>query len=208
MGFGTEAWLAVGDLARAASMAREALEIGERLGNPTARGVGECALCRVRVQEGDLDAATSLAEQWVESARSAVKFQVPWAISTLAVLRGARGERDEAHRLAHEALAFAETGGLQLGQLWSELALARIHLSDGTAAACAEAAAWLARAEQTLETTGFFARLPDLLELRAELARQRGDAAGREAALREALRVYQENGAAPHAERIARELAS
>jgi hypothetical protein len=47
---------------------------------------------------GDLDAATRLAEQWVESVRSGVKFQVPWAISTLAVLRGARGERDEARR--------------------------------------------------------------------------------------------------------------
>ena len=208
LGFGTETWLAAGDLARATSMAREALEIGERLGNPTSRALGECALCRVRVHEGDIDAAASLAEQWVESARSGVKMHVPWAMSTLAVLRGARGERDAARRLAREALACAETGGFLLGQLWSELALARIHLSDETPAACAEAVVWLARAEQTLETTGFFARLPDLLELRAELARQRGDAAGREAALREALRVYQENGAAPHAERIARELVS
>jgi hypothetical protein len=133
-----------------------------------------------------------------------VKIQLSRGLSTLAVLRCARGERDEAHRLAHEALEFAETGGFQLGKLWSELALARSCLSDRTPAACDEAATWLARAEETQHATGFFARLPDLPELRAELAWRRGDEPGREAALREELRVYQEKGAAPRAERVAR----
>ena len=82
------------------------------------------------------------------------------------------------------------------------------HLSDASPVAHEVADAWLTPAEQTLHSTGFFARLPDLLGLCAELARQRGDAPGRVTALREALHVYQKKGALPHAERIERELAS
>ena len=123
------------------------------------------------------------------------------------MVRCARGERDEARRLAHEALAYSESAGYRSGRLWSELALARIDASDASPDPHEQAAGWLTRAEQTLQETGFFARLPDLLELRALLARQRGDASGCEAALRQALSVYQERGAVPNAERIARELA-
>jgi ATP/maltotriose-dependent transcriptional regulator MalT len=205
---GSAAHLDLGDLSRASSMAREAMEIAEGIGDVTTRGMAESALCRVSVSEGDLEMAISLAERWIETARIGVKFQLPWALSTLAVLRSACGEPEEARRLAHEALAAAESGGYGTGKLWSELALARICLDDGDRAARDEAADWLTRAEASLDTTGAFARLPDLLELRAGLARQRGDAPGREVALREALRIFQERGATPHAERIARELES
>ncbi len=83
--------------------------------------------------------------------------------------------------------------------LVGELALARIQLSD---AKPEDAAVRLERAERTFEQTGFRARLPELLELRAELARQRGDAPGRERALREPSGLYQEMGAAGHLERL------
>ena len=129
-------------------------------------------------------------------------------MSTLAVLRSQCGERDEARRLAQEALEVAESRGFGGGKVWSQLALARICLHDENPAAGDEAAAWLTSAQRSIDLTGAFLRLPDLLELRAELAGQRGDAAAREAALREALQVFQEWGATPHVERIERELAS
>ncbi len=208
LGNGSESWLDLGDFARATSMAREAMEIAEGIGDVTTRCLAECALCRVSVCEGNLETAIPLAERWIETASIGAKFQLPWALSTLAVLRSGCGEPDEARRLAHEALALAESGDLGTGKLWSELALARICLDAEDAAARDEAAGWLTSAEQSLNTTGAFSRLPDLLELRAELAQQRADAPGREAALSEALRIHRQNGAVAHAERIARELAS
>ena len=86
--------------------------------------------------------------------------------------------------------------------------LARIELTQAQPTACDEAAGWLERADQTLQKTGLRYRLPQLCELRAELARQRGDAAARDAMLREALRLYREMGAPGHLERLAREIAS
>jgi adenylate cyclase len=196
-------WLERGDLTRATHLTREIMEIAERIGSPLSRTVAAGALSRVRAQEGDLDAAIALTEQWFEGSASTGPQNQPLAASALALLRLQRGEPDEALRLAHEALHQAEAHGFRAGQLSAELALARIQL-DG--AKPEDAAAWLERAERTLEQTGYRARLPELLELRAELARQRGDAPGREQARREALRLYQEMGAAGHAERLAREL--
>lgn len=156
LGNGSESWLDLGDFARAASMAREAMEIAEGIGDVTTRCLAECALCRVSVCEGNLETAIPLAERWIETASIGAKFQLPWALSTLAVLRSGCGERDEARRLAHEALAVAESGDFGTGKLRSELALARICLDAEDAAARDEAAGWLTRAEQTLNTTGAF----------------------------------------------------
>jgi tetratricopeptide (TPR) repeat protein len=205
LSFEAEVWLERGDLARAARMVRESMEIAERIESPLSRGVATGTLSRVLAKEGDLAAAIALAESWVEAAARIWRSTLPYAMSTLAGFRCERGERDEALRLGHEALCVAETQGFRASQLSAELALARIQLSDSKPE---DAAAWLERAEQTLEQTGFRARLPELLELRAELARQRGDATAREQALHEALRLYQEMGATGHAERLTRELAA
>ena len=69
-----------------------------------------------------------------------------------------------------------------------------------------DASAWLTRAEQTLDATGHLSRQPELLELRAGLAQLRGDAPGRERALREAHRLFVEFGATARAEQVAREI--
>jgi len=204
LSFEADVWLERGDLARAARMARESMEIAERIESPISRTVAG-ALSRVLAQEGDLAAAITLAEEWVEGSARSFRSTLPFAMSMLAGFHCERGERDEARRLGHEAVRVAKTQGFRAGQLSAELALARIQLSDSQPE---DAAAWLERAERTLEQTGFRARLPELLELRAELARQRGDAPAREQALREALRLYQEMGATGHAERLTRELQS
>jgi tetratricopeptide (TPR) repeat protein len=205
LGFAADVWLERGDLPRAARMVRESMEIAERIESPLSRNAATGTLSRVLAKEGDLAAAIALAESWVEAAARIWRATLPHAMSTLAVFRCERGERDEALRLGHEALRVAETQGFRAGQLLAELALARIQLSDSKPE---DAAAWLERAERTLEQTGFRARLPELLELRAERARQRGDAPAREEALREALRLYQEMGAPGQAERLARALAA
>jgi len=203
LGFAAELWLARGDLSRAARMARESMEMAERIESPLSRALALDQLSHVLAAEGDLDAAVALAEQWTVDAKRIMRPALPRALALLAAVRCARGERDEAHRLANEALGVAETEGFGLGQLAAELVLARIALFD---ALPEDAAAWLARAETTLNVTGQRRREPELFELRAELAQQLGDAAGRDQALHEALRLYKEMGAGGHAERLEREL--
>jgi predicted ATPase len=195
-------WLARGDLSRAARMARESMEIAERIESPFSRGLAVMVLSLVFAQEGDLDAAVALAEQWIQDRARTARIALPLAMSVLSGFRCARGERDEGRRLALEALHLVETEGLH-GQLEAELALARVALLD---AQPDEASAWLARAEQTLDATGYLGRLPELLELRAGLAQLQGDAPGRERALREAQRLHKEMGSSFQVERIAQEL--
>jgi tetratricopeptide (TPR) repeat protein len=206
LSFETDVWLARGDLSRAARTARESVDIAERIESPISRDVAADVLSRVLAQEGDLEAAVALAQQAIEGLGRTARHILPEAMSTLAGLRCWRGERGEARRLALEALRLAQTEGFRAGQLAAELALARIQLSDADPAVYEDAATWLARAEQTLHASGYRVRLPELLELRAELAQHRGDTPGREQALREALRLYREMGATGHAERLGREL--
>ncbi len=204
--FAADVWLARGDFSRAARTARESVEIAERIESPLSRDFAAGTMARVLAQEGDLDAAVALARQAVEGVARTARYTLPDAMSALASLYCTRGERDGAHRLAVDALHLAETEGFRAGQLAAELALARIQLSTGDPAVSEDAATWLARAEQTMHATGFRVRLPELFELRAELAQHRGDAPGREQALRDALRLYREMGATGHAERLGREL--
>jgi len=206
LSFAAGAWLARGDLSRAARTARESVEIAERIESPLSRDVAVDMLSRVRAQEGDIEAAVVLAQQAVEGVARTIRHSLPDVMSMLAGLRCARGEHDEARRLALEALRLAETEGFRGGQLAAEMALARIQLSDADPAVREAAAAWLERAEQTLRASGYCVRLPEWFELRAELAQHRGDVPGREQALREALRLCREMGATGHAERLGREL--
>ena len=204
LGLAAFVWIDRGEPARAARLAREAMEIAERIESPLSRGMAMGSLTRVLAQEGDLDGAIALAVQGVEAVARTFRSQVPIALAALAVFRLQRGERDEARRVADEALRVADTHGFEAGRLAAELALARIELDAADPGA---AAGWLERAQRTIEATGALGRMPELLELRGEVALQRKDETGRDAALREALRLHQEMGAAAHAERIARELA-
>jgi class 3 adenylate cyclase len=196
-------WLERGDLSRAARMARGSMEIAERIESPLSRAQAAWVLSRVFAQEGDLDAAVLLAEQWIQDAARTSRFSLPHAMSVLSGFRCARGERVEGRRLAVEALHLAKSEGFRYGQLDAELVLARLALLD---AQPHEASAWLAGAEQSLDATGHHWRLPELLELRAGLAQLRGDKPGRERALREAQRLYREMGSSGQVARIAREL--
>ena len=191
------------DPVRAARLARESLEIAERIESPVSRTLPMQALSWVRAQEGDLDGALALAEKWMGDAALMTRFVWPDAMIEVAALRSARGERIEARRLATEAVGIAKTEGFRGGQIYAELMLGRLELEDARPEA---AGPWLESAQQTFEESGCFQRLPVLHELRAELARQRGDAATQEHELREAIRLYQERGTKPAVERLTRGL--
>jgi len=81
--------------------------------------------------------------------------------------------------------------GLRYGEAACQVALARglVVSQDGEAAAAA-----LARAAELAAATGARDLPPRIEEARAELAQLRGDAAGRERALRQAARLHRDNG--------------
>ncbi len=200
LGSESQLWIDRGDLSRAERLARESLEIAERIESPLSRSEATVSLFRVLAQKGDLDAAIALAAPWAEDPGNYMTR--PFRMSALAGIRHARGEFSEARRLASEAQRLGETDESILGRVSPLVALARIQLSDAQPEA---AATCIERAEQTVRAANYRLLLPEILELRAELAQQRGDAPGREQALREALQLYREMGAIGHAERIARE---
>ena len=118
----------------------------------------------------------------------------------------AAGER--ARALVAEGLEIAQTRGHRSGETHTSLALARVLLGSAGTAARAEVEAVLARALELVRETGAKAFEPLVHVELAELARQSGDAEGRERALREAHRLFTEIGATGHAERLARELSA
>jgi tetratricopeptide (TPR) repeat protein len=179
------------------------MEIAERVESPLSRAVATAASSRLLADEGNLVAATAMAERAVESGAGTTLPMLPDAICVLAALRSQGGEPEEALALAEEALRISEEHGFLRGRLSAELALARIRLADAPPACVDEAARWLDRAERTADASGIRVRLPELWELRSELARRRADVPGRERALREAQRLYQEMGAPLRAERVA-----
>ena len=84
--------------------------------------------------------------------------------------------------------------------------MARVSLAEADETSLAEAGRFLDRAERTVEETGCLVTLPEVFELRAQLARRREDDAGAAAALRQAQRLYREMGAPLQVERLEKEI--
>ncbi len=200
-----EIWIARGDFSSAIASSRQSMEIAERIESPLSRVVAADQLSRALAADGQLDEAAAVAEHWVVDAPGTLLTSLPRAICTLARIRCARDQREQARSLAHEALAIAENHGFATGRLEAELLLAELALLE---AEPDEAAKWLARADRTIDATGQSRRQPELLELHAKLARQRGNEAERTQVLRAAARLYREMGAAVHVERLEREIDS
>jgi hypothetical protein len=129
----------------------------------------------------------------------------------LAILADAQlggGLGDEARDTAHEALELARQRGLRGDECLARLVLARVLRATEGVAVRGEIASQLDTAAAIVEETGAVVYAPFVLEERAALARLIGDEPGWERSLREAQRLFAEMGAAPRAERLARELAS
>jgi adenylate cyclase len=192
-------WRERGEIARAARLAREGMEIAERIESPISVTVASGALFRVRADEGDLEAAASAAEEALGFAKRTSRSIVPELLSVLVQLQLQQGDRDAARETGSEALRIAQEGGFARGQLLAELALARVGLAEADPEA---AARWLEAAEASAARTGIGRYRADYQELRAMLAQLSGDEEGARAAFQEAVSAYREMGAPRRAERL------
>jgi class 3 adenylate cyclase/tetratricopeptide (TPR) repeat protein len=202
--FAAHVALESGDLTRAARLARESREIAEQVESPVSRATSTHALARVLAAEGDHDAALAVAEQALEFCSRTSRSAVPEVLCVMAGIRCLQGDIEAARALASEALQTSEERGFQRGLLFAEVTLAQAALA---AREPKVATRWIERAEDTANRSGIGRRRATLLELRAELQDQRGDAAGAATMLREAIRAHREMGAPRRAERIEADLA-
>jgi adenylate cyclase len=201
------AWL-VGDTASATSYARLEIEHFERTG---ARGAHAGALVRLgaaHVLRRDWPEAIDVLEQALGVARQRTLAQEASALAHLAMAQLGSGDVRKARETAAEAVALAAKRGAKLREPYARIVLSRVLMqSDGPVARSAIEAE-LDRAVALIHETGARALAPLVHEERARLARMLDDEPGCERGLREAHRLFTELGAAGHAERLARELAS
>jgi hypothetical protein len=194
-----------GELADAAALAAQGMKLAEELGSSTHRYFALGGLARAHALRGEWEAAVRIFEE-------SIAFQKETGIgremegldlASLAQALLALGQPERAQATAAQAIATAIERGSLLQELQSGLALARAEVALGNDAALDPL---LARCATLIAETGASAYCPHLAEVRAERARQRGDAAGWRAALAEAHRLFVETGATGHAGRLATEL--
>jgi class 3 adenylate cyclase len=115
------------------------------------------------------------------------------------------GELERAETAANEAVRVARRNGWGF-ECDAELARAHVLTRSSGASAREEIENALSRAAELVELSGARSRTPLIFEGRAELAALLGDSRSREAALREARRLYLEMGARSHGLRVSAEL--
>jgi tetratricopeptide (TPR) repeat protein len=188
--------------------ARESLDIAERIDSAQAQGLALHSFGRSLALAGDAAAAVSALERAQPLLARTMLFWEPEASSDLALAHCSLGALTEAEATAERALERAVRCSALRGEVLALHALAAVRLArGGDAAALAEAQRLLDRADSRAAEIGYRLILPRLHERRADLARQRGDAAAAGAALREAHRLYTEMGATNRAQRVAAEIA-
>ncbi|HVO25753.1 MAG TPA: hypothetical protein VMW56_19210, partial [Candidatus Margulisiibacteriota bacterium] len=183
--------------------ARESLEYGERAGSPFAQSFAYHALGRVRLAAKDSPAALEALEQ-AQALPLSADIE-PVHLACLAEARLGVGDAEGARATADQAIRLAQDRGTRGWEVRAHLAQARVlRLLDGVSAKAAIEAS-LARAEALIAETGAGAQTPFVIEERARLAIDLGDARTGAQLLREARRAFEEMGAAGHAARLAKE---
>src|SRR5262245_37829377 len=216
--------LARGDADASLRAALDFAALAERTGSPWAGIVSRFTLGRAELLAGRPKAAREPLERSLAEARRrglALESEGEQLAALAEALAGC-GDGSRARRTAEEAVAAAERLRTRYREAQARAALARALLASpadpgATSGRAGEdleragedlerAAAELDRADALVAETGGALARPALLCLRAELARRRGDASGRESALREAHRLALAMGASGHAESIAEAL--
>ncbi len=199
-----------GDATGALSMGRRALESAERIGSVVGR-VGSL---------GCFGAACVLAGEWQDAresleialalgrTRQAARFLDAYYLAAFAEAHLGLGDVQRARELAEQAIATASRMQMPVAEVQAQIARARVELTQNGADARSEIEATLDRAQALVRSTGARSYEPQIHVERARLADLLSDAAGREEALREALRLFTEMGATGHAERVALLLAA
>jgi class 3 adenylate cyclase/tetratricopeptide (TPR) repeat protein len=200
------AWL-TGDARFAMEHARRGLEAAEALGSAFSRSQAY----------GALSLAYRLNEQWDEAAAACEQSLAilresgtgiadeGFKMAGLAEIYLRQGRKELARATAEEAVTFASRYQ-RVAECYARIILARVLLAtEGVQAAGAVQEA-LMRALAVIQETGATSMEPFIHVELAELARLRGDEAGRQRELREARRRFTEIGAPPRAEQVAKEL--
>jgi class 3 adenylate cyclase/tetratricopeptide (TPR) repeat protein len=195
-----------GDSPGALRHARESLESAERAGSPFAHATAHWALGRAHLAAGDAPAAREAFEQ-AQALPFSGDFE-PQLLSSLAEAQLGTGDGEAARATVELAIRLARERGARAGEARAHMVQARVlRALDGvTAKAAIEAS--LGRAEALAAETGARPLLPFVIEERARLALDLGDAAVGQRRLREAQRTFEEIGAAGHVVRLASELAT
>jgi class 3 adenylate cyclase len=194
-----------GNPADALRHARESLECAERSGSPFAQATAYYALGRAHLAAKDSRAAREALGQ--AKALPLSGDLEPNLLAQLAEAHLGAGDGEAARATVEQAIRLAQERGTRLWEARAHLAHARVlRALDGTKARAAIEAC-LTRAERLVAETGARAQLPFLIEERARLALDLGDAREGTRLLREAQHAFGENGAAGHAARLAGELA-
>ncbi len=197
--------LYAGDAEAALRLARQAVEVAERIGGQNVRATAYVSLGRAHVE----------AKQWREAKEAfersiAIVGTGHWYATALPYLAEAclgLGDAEKARATIEEAVS------LQRGQRLRHepesntfLVLARILLRTEGIAAAEQIKDALTEAWRLSEEHGTRVWQPFIHVEHATLARLRGDDATRERELQEAHRLFTEMGATGHAERVAKEL--
>jgi tetratricopeptide (TPR) repeat protein len=198
----------LGEPEAALGHAQQALEIAERTGSSFSRAMAWFWLSWTERMRGEWRRAIEALERSLAVAREGLTAGEvdAWRLAVLGESYLGLGDPERARALVEEGLAIARAQGHAFNETYASLALARVLLGSAGPAARADIEAALARALELAHATGAKAFEPLVHVERAELARQSGDAEGRERALREAQRLFTEIGATARAEQMAKEL--
>jgi class 3 adenylate cyclase len=202
MGVEAEACWLLGERQRALRSAQESYDIAERIDSNLSKATAALNLAPILISEGAAAAAVSLLERSEEFAAVGFKHSEPVFLALLAQARCGVGRVDAARVAAERARGLAISRRLHQRRISADLALAWVALAEARPDGLREALVELARSEERAQALGLVSILPELLELRAEIAHRLGDEAARQAALRETRTVYAGMGAPLQMERI------
>ncbi len=183
-----------GDVSAALEHGRQALEWGMRTQNQFTRALGHLSRGGGLLSAGRYDEALEQLELGLVLAvdRALAKgVAVSAGLPDLAETQLRRGDLAASRAAAERGIELARFMGYRHGEARNQIALAQALVADGELDG-AEVA--LERASELSKATSARGLPPLIEEARAELARQRRDAAACERALRNAARLHRENG--------------
>ncbi|HUE38416.1 MAG TPA: tetratricopeptide repeat protein, partial [Candidatus Binatia bacterium] len=197
-----------GDPEIARPHAPEALRIAERIGSALSRSFAYRGLAALHFMDGNWSEAAATFEKTLEIANTSrtVLWAQPYTMSDLAEAYLKLGRGRDALDMASRALAEAQRLRSKGCENHAQLTLARVLLGTEGVAAADTAAGLLDEAVAEMHRMGLVVYLPHVSLARAEVARLRGDEAGRIASLREAERLFDAIGAAGHLRALREEL--
>jgi len=167
-------------------------------------------VAQAELARGDPTAAVAAIERGLAIGRdsnTARQFEAD-VLACLAEALAGTGRFAEAREAAERAVASGRERGTKMWECAANLALARVLLADPGVADRDRIVTALTRAQELVDATGAAKYAPFVHVERARLAERGGNETERRAALTMAARLFNEIGAAPRAERMARELGS